>query len=224
MSGHHFWTAKIRESAALNPIDRITEVLFGLIMILTITGSIRVAHAGMQDAKDMLWSAMSCNLAWGIVDAAMFLMNVVLTRSKSVTVIADIRAALDEKKVREIVRNEIPPVLLSFMSDNELDNIISHVKQAPPVPQKLLLTGSDLFSALQIFILVFLSGIPVTLPFLFVNDVMLAVRISNGLALVMLMIGGYRLAKFSGLRPLLTGIAYAGIGVALVVLTEVLGG
>jgi len=30
----------------LDPLDRISEVLFGLIMVLTFTGSLRVAEAG----------------------------------------------------------------------------------------------------------------------------------------------------------------------------------
>ncbi len=38
---------KEKYSSVLDPIDRISEVLFGLIMVLTFTGSISVASDGL---------------------------------------------------------------------------------------------------------------------------------------------------------------------------------
>ena len=52
----------------LEPYDRISEVLFGLIMVLSITGSLSVADAGRDDVRTMLIGALGCNLAWGIID------------------------------------------------------------------------------------------------------------------------------------------------------------
>ena len=59
----------------LDPIDRISEVLFGLIMVLTFTGSLSVAEAGRDDVRTMLIGALGCNLAWGIIDAMLYLMG-----------------------------------------------------------------------------------------------------------------------------------------------------
>ena len=39
---------------ALDPIDRLSEVLFGLIMVLTFTGSLSVSEAGREDVRTML--------------------------------------------------------------------------------------------------------------------------------------------------------------------------
>ena len=36
-------------SRVLEPIERVSEVLFGLIMVLTFTGSLSVADAGRDD-------------------------------------------------------------------------------------------------------------------------------------------------------------------------------
>ena len=60
---------------ALDPIDRVSEVLFGLIMVLTFTGSLSVAEAGREDVRTMLIGALGCNLAWGIIDAVFYLMG-----------------------------------------------------------------------------------------------------------------------------------------------------
>jgi len=51
----------------LEPNERISEVLFGLIMVLTFTGALSVAEAGREDIRVMLIGALGCNLAWGII-------------------------------------------------------------------------------------------------------------------------------------------------------------
>src|SRR5204863_508677 len=45
----------------LEPIERISEVLFGVIMVLTFTGSLSVAEAGREDVRTMLIGAIGCN-------------------------------------------------------------------------------------------------------------------------------------------------------------------
>ena len=59
----------------LEPYDRISEVLFGVIMVLTCTGSLSVAGADRAEVRTMLIGALGCNLAWGIIDAALYLMG-----------------------------------------------------------------------------------------------------------------------------------------------------
>src|SRR5204862_345440 len=59
----------------LDPIDRVSEVLFGLIMVLTFTGALSVAEAGREDVRTMLIGALGCNLAWGIIDGVLYLMG-----------------------------------------------------------------------------------------------------------------------------------------------------
>ncbi len=48
---------------ALEPIERISEGLFGLIMVLTFTGSLSIATAGRDDVRAMQLGALGCNLA-----------------------------------------------------------------------------------------------------------------------------------------------------------------
>jgi hypothetical protein len=58
---------------ALNPVERHGEVLFGLIMVLSFTCTLSVAEGGRTEVRTMLIAALGCNLAWGIVDAVMYL-------------------------------------------------------------------------------------------------------------------------------------------------------
>jgi hypothetical protein len=59
----------------LDPIQRISEVLFGLIMAVTIIGSLSIATADRVEVRTVLLAALGCNLAWGLVDAVMYLLN-----------------------------------------------------------------------------------------------------------------------------------------------------
>ena len=59
----------------LDPIERTSEILFGLIMAMTSTGSLSVAGAGRAEVHTMLRGALGCNLAWGIIDAVFYLMG-----------------------------------------------------------------------------------------------------------------------------------------------------
>ena len=54
----------------LDPIERISEILFGLIMALTFTGTLSAASAGRAEVREMLLGAIGCNLAWGLVDGS----------------------------------------------------------------------------------------------------------------------------------------------------------
>ena len=55
----------------LDPIERASEAIFGVLMVLSITGSLSVATAGRQEVGAMMLTAVGCNLAWGLTDAVM---------------------------------------------------------------------------------------------------------------------------------------------------------
>ena len=66
---------------ALDPQDRIAETLFGLIMVLTFTGSLSVAESNSNDVRVMLIGALGCNFAWAVIDALFYLMSSLSERS-----------------------------------------------------------------------------------------------------------------------------------------------
>ncbi|HEX5168923.1 MAG TPA: VIT1/CCC1 transporter family protein [Cyclobacteriaceae bacterium] len=222
--GQDFWKERVKEGAVLNPVDRISEVLFGLIMVLTFTGTISVTTDGRQEVRELLWAALGCNLAWGLVDAIMYLMNVLLERGHGLFVLNRIAGTDDAMSLRKILKEEIQPVISGLMSDDELDQLSDRLKKLPVPSKRNLLTRRDFFAGTQIFLLVFLCTLPVALPFAFLTDVAVAMRVSNGVALLLLFVGGFILAKYAGFRRLITALAYVVIGILLVALTMALGG
>ncbi len=118
----------------------------------------------------------------------------------------------------------LSPLLSERMNDDEVNQLGEKVKKLPEPSRKKSLTIKDFFISGQIFMLVFLSTFPVVLPFLFLDDVSIAMRISNGVALVIILGLGFSLARYAGLKPILTSLVFTGIGIFLVSLTIVLGG
>jgi hypothetical protein len=224
MTTDNFWKSRVQEGAVLNPLDIISEVLFGLIMVLTFTGARSVATEGRQEIRELLWAALGGNVAWGLVDAIMYMMNVLAERGHGVVVYKKILTTKATQDVRSILRREIQPMVSALLTDNELDNIGERLKKLPEPTRGSLISGRDLWSCVQIFLLVFLCTFPVALPFALFEEVAFALRASNGVALLMLFVGGWFVASYAGFRRIGTAVVYALIGVLLVAMTMALGG
>lgn len=224
MKDQNFWKERVKESAVLNPVDRIAEVLFGLIMVLSFTGAISASTDAREDVRELLWAALGCNVAWGLVDAIMYLMNVAIERGHAITVIKKIHATKTNDEGGQILKEEIQPSIAGLMSEKELGELSGRLKSLPPPSKRNLITGTDLWAGVQIFLLVFFCTFPVAIPFGIFDDLAVAMRASNGVALLLLFIGGLMLAKYAGFKPGVTALVYMLIGVALVALTMALGG
>jgi hypothetical protein len=224
MTKTDYWKSRLEKWTTLDAPDRLSEVLFGLIMVLTITGTISVTASGRQEVRDLLWAALGCNLAWGLVDAIMYLMDTLIGRARNITQMNKIRESGAVDDSREIVRDNISPFLSDLMNDDEIDRLSKKMKELPEPNMVKSLILKDFLIAGQIFLLVFISTFPVALPFLLFNDIAVAMRVSNGVALMFLFAAGFALAKYSGLRPVITALAYTVIGIFLVALTMMLGG
>jgi len=216
--------AQAPTAAVLSPVDRVSEVIFGLIMALTFTGSLSVATADRGEVRDMLIGALGCNIAWGLVDAVMYLLGTLTERGRNLGILREVRSTTDPARARSLITEALPPVLASTMDSSEVENIRRRLTTLPEPPGRPRLTGTDLRTAGGVFLLVFLATLPVVVPFTFIHESHRALRLSNGIALVMLFLGGYYLGRHAGRSPWLSGLVTMGVGVVLVWATIALGG
>jgi len=208
----------------LEPQERVAEVLFGLIMVLAITGSLRVASAGPEDIHTMLVSALGCNLAWGIIDSVLYLLARLAEKSRNRTTYIAVRRTTNLQEAHDLISDALPRVVASVLQPAELETIRQRLMQQPEPPKCARLNWADWWCAKGVFLLVFLSTFPVVLPFMFMHNAILAMRISNGIAITMLFITGAAYGRCMDRSPWGFGIAMVVLGLAMVALTMALGG
>jgi VIT1/CCC1 family predicted Fe2+/Mn2+ transporter len=217
-------TSQASSRRALDPVDRVAEVLFGLIMVLTFTGSLSVAEAGRDDVRTMLIGALGCNLAWGIIDAILYLMGCLAERSRRLMTVRAVRAADTPERARGLLADALPPEIAAIVEPDELEGIRARLVRLPEPPARAHMTKEDWTGAAAVFLLVFLSTFPVVIPFIVMRNAVPAMRVSNAIAVAMLFMTGYTYGRLAGYRPVGMGIAMVLLGAVLVGLTMALGG
>jgi hypothetical protein len=207
----------------LEPSERISEVLFGLIMVITFTGSLSIAEAGRDDVRTMIIGALGCNLAWGVIDGVFYLLASLAERGRGVMTINAVHAAATPQHAREAIVHALSPLMASVLEPADLELIRQRMLKLPRT-EFARLTRQDAVGAFAVFLLVFLSTFPVTTPFLFFRDIPTAMRVSNGIAVLMLLVAGAAYGRAVGRSPWTFSAAMAALGAVLVALTIALGG
>lgn len=208
----------------LEPNDRISEVLFGLIMVLTFTGSLSVAEAGREDVRIMLIGALGCNVAWGLIDGVLYIMGCLAEKGSNLATLRAVRATTDPQKAQRLIADALPTPVSSVMKPEEFESLRTRLALLPDPPERAQLDKSDWTGAFAVFLVVFLSTFPVTIPFMFIHDAKIAMRVSNGIAVGMLFLTGAAYARCIGRSPGLIGSCMVGLGIILVAITMALGG
>jgi VIT1/CCC1 family predicted Fe2+/Mn2+ transporter len=198
-------------------------MLYGLFIALSITGSISVGAGGGRDVRLLLVGALGANVAWGIVDAVMYVMGIVLRRDRVRAAERAVRAARDAEQGRRLVAEELPADVAAALDASEVEAIRRKIVARDP-PESSRLGVRDLLGAAAVFLMVVLSTLPATLPFVLLEDVDGAVRVSRSVAVLLLFLGGCGLGRYAHLGTIRTGLATASVGVLLFALTIALGG
>lgn len=208
----------------LDPIDRVSEVLFGLIMVLTFTGSLSVAEAGRAEVREMLVGALGCNIAWGVIDALLYLLASLADKGRGLIALQSVQRTTDAEEGRRIVADALPPVIASVLEPSQLEAMRRRLAQLPESSGAARLDREDWRGGLGVFLLVFVSTLPVAVPFLFLRDAHTALRISNVVAVALLFVCGYVVGRLTRHNPWVTGMAMVLLGSAMVGMTIALGG
>jgi VIT1/CCC1 family predicted Fe2+/Mn2+ transporter len=206
----------------LDPIERVSEVIFGILMAMSFTGSISAATAGHAEIETMIWAAFGCNLAWGLVDGVMYVVGEITERHHMAAMQRRLRETEDTAAAHHLILPLMPDRSVDVMDFHTMETIRQHLLAMEPPAQHV--TADDLIAAFTVFCLVVLATFPVVVPFLVIADPGLAIRWSNLLALVTLFVGGWILGKHAGGSPWIYGGALTATGAVLIAAIIALGG
>jgi VIT1/CCC1 family predicted Fe2+/Mn2+ transporter len=151
------------------------------------------------------------------------LRNLVL-RAREATLGRAVRAARRPEDAHRLIATQIGP-LAAGLGMAGLERVRQTIIGQPPPPAgRARPTLNDLRGALGVFLLVFASTFPVVLPFLFIANLQLAMRVSAAIAITMLFLCGYSWGRYGGISPWKSGLVMVLLGVVVEATVIALGG
>jgi hypothetical protein len=212
----------------LDPGEALGEVLFGLIMVLTFTVGARLITAAEElDPHELVVAAVGCNIAWGVIDAVLFVLGSLFYRSKRARFFRELKGARSEVEALVAIREEfgleeeplaVPPEDRARLYQSIL------ALSAHATPARVGLRRRDFVSAIVVFVLVSATALPGVIPFLLLKDSYLALRLSNVVLILLLFIVGYWWAHYTDVHPWRVGAIVMFLGVSMVFVAVALGG
>ncbi len=211
----------------LDPEDSLAELLFGLIMALTFTlGARLVSQASDIQPRELVVAMIGCNVAWGVIDAVLYLIGILLYRNRRILFVRRLKAAATDQQALDAIRKEfdledepaIPDADRATLHRTLLE-ILRHART-----ERAHLRGQDFVAALVIAILVSATAVPGILPFFVVDNDYTALRVANVVQICLLFAVGFRWAHHTGASPWRTGLSMVLLGLALVGVALALGG
>jgi VIT1/CCC1 family predicted Fe2+/Mn2+ transporter len=208
----------------LEPVDSLSEIIFGLIMVLGFTSTARLIF-DQTSAQQLLLAVLGCNLAWGIVDGVMYILGSLYERGQRARIVDGVRSAPDDRTALALIAGELDS-RLEMLTDAQRAQVYTWLlsKAKTTTPQRIHVQKDDVYGAIASGLLVFVSVLPVVLPFLIFSDVRLALRLSNLISVLLLFVVGYFWARATRMNQLVAGLLLMSLGLAMVAVTVALGG
>jgi hypothetical protein len=212
----------------LDPATSLTEVLCGLITTLTFTlgAGIVIEDEGREGTRQLLIAVLGCNIAWGIIDGFLVFVARVFDRGRLHRLGQNVRRAADEHTGVALVAAELDEVLERVTDAAERKTLyarlVTNLRSTEPQPNPVL--KSDWLGAITSFWLVVLATAPAALPFLLIDNLFLALRVSNAILLALLFVTGFVWARQTTGSPWRMGFGMLLAGLVLVIVAIPLGG
>src|SRR5438045_3115890 len=104
-------------------------------MVLTFTGSLSVAEAGREDVRTMLIGAVGCNLAWGVIDAVLYLMGSLAEKGRGLFTLRAVLKTSNPQLAQRLIADVLPPLIASILEPAELESMRLRLQQLPEPPE-----------------------------------------------------------------------------------------
>lgn len=207
--------------------ERLGELLFGLIMTLTFTLTAGFVVGEEREAvRELLIATIGCNIAWGIIDAGLLILGRVFDRGRYARIGRAIRTTTDDSHAAAAVASEMDEYLAEVTTQQSRDRLYREITQLVRASPKrdLGVRGEDWLAAIGVFWLVVFASIPAALPFLFIQEPWVALRVSNTILIALFFVIGYRWAGYTSITPWKAATALTVFGIAMVAAAIALGG
>nr|MDO8087029.1 hypothetical protein [Candidatus Sigynarchaeum springense] len=214
----------------LSASDRLSEIIFGLIMAMTIIGASRIALlSGEEDinGRVIIAATLGCNIAWGLVDGLMYIFSSLIERGRYNWLVAAVKKEKEEKNAIALIDKALDSDIINDLDDEERKLLCSNVYKRMSIkePGKVRITMDDVAGAFVCFLLTFLTAFLIVVPF-FIPMVALWIKmlLSRLITFALLFGVGYAYASHTGKGKVKTAIAMVMVGLVITVVIMALGG
>lgn len=219
----------------LDPIDRLSESIFSILILLTFTLAFRIIKLGGDPnqpipnsyVNELLLGAAGATVAWGIIDGIMYALMELFARGERHRLLRQLQSAHTEDEGIQIVANELDYILEPITGEEQrkvlYQDVLEHLRDGAAQP--VTLTSEDIAGGFGSVLVAVIAVLPSFVPFLlFYNNPMLAIRLSNIVSFVVLFMLGYQWGKHTGASPWKTGLLLASVAAIMVLIAIPLGG
>lgn len=220
-------------SNLLDPIDRLAETIYSVLILLTFTLAFRIFRltpgemVSAEYVTELLLAAILATIAWGVIDGIVYILTEVLERGEKHRILWYIQSADTEQEAAGAIADELDFILEPITGESQRANlykdVLDHLHDSEPQPVKL--KREDLIGALACVLVAIIAVLPSLAPFaLFRNDYALAIRASNVVSFGVLFYAGYEWGRYTGTNPWKIGLVLVLVGVLLVAIAIPFGG
>jgi VIT1/CCC1 family predicted Fe2+/Mn2+ transporter len=220
-------------SNLLDPIDRLAETIYSVLILLTFTLAFRIFKlnpgeiVSAEYVNELLIAAFAATLAWGVIDGIVYVLTEVLERGERHRILWYIQSADTEQEAAEAVADELDFILEPITGEAQrallYRDVLEHLHDSQPQPVRL--KREDFIGALACILVAIIAVLPSLVPFaIFRDDYALAIRVSNVISFAVLFYAGYEWGKYTGTNPWKIGLVLVLIGVLLVTIAIPFGG
>ncbi|MCB0158486.1 MAG: hypothetical protein KDD83_10190 [Caldilineaceae bacterium] len=219
----------------LDPIDRLSETIYSILILLTFTFAFRIIKLGLDPWQtlpssyidELLIGALGATVAWGVIDGIMYALMSVFARGERHRLLVHLQLADGDAAAVDVLAEEFDHMLEPITRDAQRQllyaDILDHLRDSRPQPVGF--TSEDFAGALGSVVVAVLAVLPslITLAVLR-HEPALAIRMSNVVSIVVLFIAGHEWGRYTGANPWKIGLLLAAVGVAMALWAFVLGG
>ncbi len=210
----------------LTPSERLSQALYSLILVLTVIGVIEITISlEQQSSSTFLFAAMGTSVAWGMVDAVIYVLTGVHERNHHVRVVSRVKKKPKADAIRQI-EDELEDSLIGVLDKEERNRIAAqvHLTMQNATPRRQGVTKDDVLGGIASFLLSFAVVLPPVMPFILDLPLDYGIRLSNVIAVAMLFIVGYVSGGMGGMNRVRWALTITVLGVVIVAVTILLGG
>jgi hypothetical protein len=209
----------------LDPIDRLSESIFSILILLTFTLAFRIIPSTY--INELLIGAAGATVAWGIIDGIMYALMEMFARGERHRLLRQLQSAHTEDEGIQIVANELDYILEPITGEEQrkvlYQDVLEHLRDGSAQPVRL--TREDIAGGFGSVLVAVIAVLPSFVPFLlFYNNPALAIRLSNIVSFVVLFLLGYQWGKHTGASSWKTGLLLASVAAIMVLIAIPLGG